>query len=49
MLQQGKIGQTLVGSIVIHLWKGIQILLFVITVEKSQREEQREPIGWEVR
>ena len=38
-LQQGKIGQTLVGDIVIHLWKGIQTQLFVITAEKSQREE----------
>ena len=34
MLQQGKIGQTLVGSIVIHLWKGIQTPLFVISVKK---------------
>ena len=38
-LQQGKIRQTLVRSIIIHLWKGIQTPLFVITVEKSQREE----------
>jgi len=35
MLQQEKIGQALVGSIVIHLWKGIQAPLFVITRAKE--------------